>query len=227
VLAQASLALRARNTGAPAAILTAFFGIVVAIAGASGVALLSFPGSTDHYFSWTLRPTGAAAAIGGLYLTSTVIFGWALRRTGDEIRALAVGVLGLAVPTLVFTIVDHDVFDFGRWQAVGWCVLFATAVVAVVCELCTRRPRRQADAPPSQRWACAAVAVSASGLAVGMWLAASTLTMRYLGCWASFVVVVAGHAAVSGRRSDAKVAGLVVAAAAGGLGLAALRMIGA
>ncbi len=227
MLAQAPLALRARTTGAPTAILIAFFGIVVAIAGVSGVALLSFPGSTDRYFSWTLRPTGAAAAIGGLYLASAVIFGWALRRTRDEIRSLAVGVLGLAVPTLVFTIVHHDVFDFGRWQAVGWWVLFATAVVAVLCELRTGRAHRRADAPASQRWACGALAVGASGLAIGMWLAASTLTMRYLGCWASFAAVVAGHAAVSGRRADAKVAGLVVAAAAGGLGVAALRMIGA
>jgi len=69
--------------------------------------------------------------------------------------------------------------------------------------------------------------VGASGLAIGTWIAASTLTMRYLGCWASFAAVVAGHAAITGRHADAKVAGLVVGAAAGGLGVAALRMIGA
>ena len=77
------------------------------------------------------------------------------------------------------------------------------------------------------RWACAAVAVAAAGLAIGTWIAGSTLTIRYLGCWASFAAVVAGHAAVCGRRSDVKVATLVVAAAAGGLALAALRTIGA
>jgi hypothetical protein len=223
VLALALSPGRARTTP----ILTAFFAIVVAIAGVSGVALLSFPGSTDRYFSWTLRPTGAAAAIGGLYLASAVIFGWALRRTRDEIRSLAVGVLGLAVPTFAFTIVHHDVFDFARWQAIGWWVLFATAVLSVLCELRAPRARRQADATASQRWACGALAVGASTLAIGMWVAASTLTMRYLGCWASFAAVVAGHAAVSGRRTDAKVAGLVIVGVAAGLGLAAVRMIGA
>jgi hypothetical protein len=71
------------------------------------------------------------------------------------------------------------------------------------------------------------VAVGATGLAIGTWVAASTLTIRYLGCWASFVAVVAGHAALTGRRSDVKVAAFVVAAGAGGLAIAAVRMIGA
>ena len=44
MLAQAPLPLRARTTKSPGAIITAFFAIVVAIAGASGVALVSSSG---------------------------------------------------------------------------------------------------------------------------------------------------------------------------------------
>lgn len=72
-----------------------FFAIVVVAAGASGVSLLAWPGSTDRYFSWTLNPPAAAALIGGFYLASAVVFGWALTRPWREAKALLVGVLGL------------------------------------------------------------------------------------------------------------------------------------
>jgi hypothetical protein len=55
-----------------------FFSVVVVAAGASGAALLVAPGSTERYFSRTLRPPAAAAVIGGFYLASAGVFGWAL-----------------------------------------------------------------------------------------------------------------------------------------------------
>ena len=54
-----------------------FFSIVVVAAGASGALLIVAPGSTQRYFSWTLRPPAAAALIGG-FLASAGVFGWAL-----------------------------------------------------------------------------------------------------------------------------------------------------
>ena len=91
-----------------------FFGIVVVAAGVSGLALLVAPASTDRYFSWTLNPPAAAALIGGFYLASAVVFAWGLRLEWRSARTLLVGVLGLAVPTLVLSIVHDDVFDFSR-----------------------------------------------------------------------------------------------------------------
>ena len=38
--------------------------------------------------------------------------------------------LGLAAPTLVATFRHRDVFDFGRWQAVAWVVLFVASVTS-------------------------------------------------------------------------------------------------
>ena len=85
--------------------------MVVVAAGASGVALLVAPASTDRYFSWTLRPPGAAALIGGFYLASAIVFGAALRLPWRQVRPVLVAVLGLAVPTLVLTFNHDEVFD--------------------------------------------------------------------------------------------------------------------
>jgi hypothetical protein len=207
----------------PGVLLTVFFAIVVMVAGVTAIALLLFPGSTDTYFSWTLRPTWAAAVIGGLYLASVFVFGWALRQPRADVRSLAVGVLGLAVPTLVFTIVHREVFDLSRWQAIGWWALFITAPVTVLFDLREGRPPAPAEAPPWQRWACGVACGGAAIAAIAMWVTGTTLTIRYLGCWASFAAVVTGHAAIAGRRTDTRVAALVVVAAAVGVGIGGLR----
>ena len=115
----------------------AIFVIVVAAAGISGLVLLLAPGSTGRYFSWTLRPRAAAAVIGGLYVASAIVFAWALTASRRQARPLVVGILGLAVPTLVLTIVYDEVFDFSRWQAVLWVVLFVSAPVSAAAILAT------------------------------------------------------------------------------------------
>ena len=149
-----------------------FFSVVIVAAGASGVVLLIAPGSTDRYFSWTLRPPAAAALIGGFYLVSAVVFAWALTLPWRQARSLVVGVLGLAVPTLVLTIVHNEVFDFSRWQALAWVGLFATAPVSAGAMLALRRGKA-GGGPALSLWSrgvLAMLAVVLATVAVLVWL---------------------------------------------------------
>ena len=219
---------------------TGFFAVVVA-AGASGVALLSAPGSTHRYFSWTLRPPAAAALVGGVYVASAVVFGWALTLPWRQARALVVGVLGLAVPTLVLTLVHDEVFDFGRWQALAWVALFVAAPVSASAML-AGKPGGPPAGPalgPATRAVLAGLAAVLAGLAVLVWLDATRdevarvgpldlvrLTGAYLGAWCSFLAVLAGWAAARGAWDDARAPLVTIAAAGAGALAAFLRSAG-
>ena len=210
-------------------------------AGASGVALLAWPGSTDRYFSWTLRPPAAAALIGGFYLASAFAFGWGLGLPRRQARALLLGVLGLAGPTLVLTVVHDEVFDFGRWQALAWVALFVTAPVSA--SLLLVRRRGFGDGGPALPGWCRGV-VGALGavlaaVAVLVWLDATRddvvrvspvalvrLTGTYLGAWCSFLAPLCGHAAATGRWDEGRVAFVTLGLAAAGAALALVRMAG-
>ncbi len=211
---------------------------MVVAAGASGIALLVAPGSTHRYFSWTLRPPAAAALIGGFYLASAAVFAWALTLPRRQARALLVGVLGLAVPTLVLTLVHDEVFDFDRWQALAWVGLFVTAPISASVLLVQLRPA-EAPGPALPPWCRAtlgALAAALLGVAVLVWLDATRddvirvspvdlvrLTGTYLGAWCSFLALLCGHAALSGRWDEGRVAFVTLGAAAAGAALAFLR----
>lgn len=227
-----------RRLGMP---LTTFLLIVVVAAGASGVALLAFPGSTARYFSWELRPVEAAALIGGCYLASAVVFGVALAAPLRQLQGLCVAVLGLAVPTLVLTLVHDEVFDWGRWQAVVWLALFVGAPVTMTALLVTLRERFRGRALGGElaawvRWTLGGLAAALAVLAPLIWIAptravlsaVSPVELRglagaYLGAWCSFLALLCGWAAVRGHRDDARLTMVaLVAVGAGGL-LAAAR----
>ena len=217
-----------------------FFSIVVVAAGVSGAALIVAPGSTERYFSWTLRPPAAAALIGGFYLASAAVFGWALTLPWRQARSLVVGVLGLAVPTLVMTLIHDEVFDFGRWQALLWVGLFVTAPVTASILLTIRRVDR-AGGRALDRGSRVGLGLLASILAVVallVWLDATRddvarvgpvdlvrLTGAYIGAWCSFLAVLSGWAAALGTWDAARVPLMAVAAAAGGALIAFLRSI--
>jgi hypothetical protein len=57
-------------------------GGVAFAAGLTGLLLVVFPGSTARYFSWGLEPEPLASLIGGSYVASTLIFGFALAGIG-------------------------------------------------------------------------------------------------------------------------------------------------
>ena len=213
---------------------------MVVAAGASGVALLVAPGSTHRYFSWTLRPAGAAALIGGFYLASAGVFAWALTLPRRQARALLVGVLGLAVPTLVLTIVHDEVFDFDRWQALAWVGLFVTAPVSATLLLGVLRSGEVSDRalPPWCRSTVAVLGVALAAVAVLVWMDTTRddvvrfspvdlvrLTGTYLGAWCSFLAVLCIHAATTGRWDEGRVAFVTLGAAAAGAAVALLRTL--
>ncbi|MDQ4131865.1 MAG: hypothetical protein M3179_01360 [Actinomycetota bacterium] len=225
----------------PGPVLVVFFTVVVVTAGTSGVALLVAPGATDEYFSWTLRAPAAAALIGGFYLASAAVFGWGLTVPRRQARALLVGVLGLAVPTLVLTLVHDEVFDFGRWQAIAWLVLFVTAPISASLLLLVgpKAPATSARVPQWCRLVLAVLAVLLGVLAVAIWADETRqelvawspvdlvrLTGTYLGAWCSFLAVLCAHGAATGRWDEVRVACVALLAAAVGAGLALLRSIG-
>ena len=110
--------------------------------------------------------------IGGFYLASAVLFGWGLTLPRRQARALLTGVLGLAVPTLVLTLVHDEVFDFGRWQAIAWVILFVTAPIsASLLLLLGPKPSGGSAALPSWcRGALAVLAGALAALAVSIWI---------------------------------------------------------
>jgi hypothetical protein len=216
----------------------AFLVMVVVAAGASGAALLVAPGSTHRYFSWTLQPPAAAALIGGFYLGSAVAFGAALTLPWRQVRPLMVAALGLAVPTLVLTVVHDEVFDFSRWQAIAWVALFATAPAAILGILATNPsgPRQGLLVRRSMRLVLAGLTLMLAVSAGLIWLDATRdeiaryspvdlvrLTGTYLGAWCSFLTLLCGWAAWRGRWDDARIALITLAAAGGGASIGLIR----
>jgi hypothetical protein len=214
--------------------------LVVLAAGGSAVALLAAPGSTDRYFSWTLRPDAAAAMIGGMYLASAAVFAWALTLPWPQVRPLFVGVVGLTTPTFVLTVIHNEVFDYGRWQAVVWFLLFCGAPVSAVLILATTH-RGVPSGHALEGWVRVVLAVLSAALAVlavALWVEAWRddvsragpvdllgLTGSYLGAWCSFAGCTAGWAAFRGTWDDARLPIVAVGAVAVGLTVAFLRTL--
>lgn len=230
----AAVGRRLRDLGVA---LTAFWVIVIAVAGGSAIALLGWPAHSGSYFSWDLGAPAAAAAIGGLYLASVATFGAALVRSRSQVRSLSIGVLALALPTLWFTVTHRSVFDWTRPQAVAWVILFLAAPIAIAADLQT--PAESDDSPLAGRATRATLSVVAFASAVGavaIWVepAASHvaahspipivgLTGRYFGAWCAFFATTAAAAAVRGRVADARLTAVLLGTASIGLLTAAVR----
>jgi hypothetical protein len=217
------------------------FGTIAVAAGIAGVALLAWPGSTPSFFSWPLGPEPAAALVGGLYVASTVTFGFALARSWVEGRGLVVASLGLTVPTLVATIVHRNVFDFSRPAAVAWLVIFASAPIAFVAMLAGlpvgATPHQRPPSPPLVRILAGLMAVAFAATAIALWVdprggagwlpfAPPPMSGRFLGAWVAFVSLLAAWAAVR-PASEARVAGIGLASFGVGAVAGGLREAGA
>jgi hypothetical protein len=195
--------------------------LVALAAGIVGTIMLVAPGSTDRYFSWGISPPSLAALVGGFYVASALVFGWAARGSWRGQRGLCVAVFGLTLPTLVATLHHRQVFDFDRWQAVLWLVLFvASPLLFGLALLLARRagPTAPTDAPRLPPWARALLAATAAaygGLALLLWLApdavsrsgpieAGPMGIRFVGAWAAFLGVLASYAAARARWDEAR-----------------------
>jgi hypothetical protein len=224
---------------ASAALARVLCALVALAAGIVGVLMLAAPGSTDEYFSWSLAPPALAALVGGFYVASAAVFGWAaVREPWSGLRGLCVAVFGLTLPTLVATIRHHDVFDFGRWQAVGWVILFVASplLFGLALVIAPREVRAGGPSLPARaRLLMAGTAVVYSVVAVALWtmpdavsshgpFAAGAMGVRFAGSWAAFLAILAGYAAVRPRWAEARVPVLaLVAWPIAGLVAAAVR----
>ena len=229
------------QSGRVMTVLRALFLIVAVVAGIAGVIMLVAPSSTDRYFSWPIGPPAVAATVGAFYVMSAVVFGLAaLREDWAGSRGLCFGVLALTIPTLIATVKDHDVFDFGRWQAVLWVVLFIASPVAYGTILFMQRGQVTAAGDRLRPWARAVLWVLAVGyaaLALALLFAQDAsgrrapfalvaLSGRFLGCWALFLAVLAAFAAVRHRWNEARIPLLALALWPVGALLAALTRYG-
>jgi hypothetical protein len=213
--------------------------LVALAAGFVGILMLIAPASTGRYFSWVLGPAPLAALVGGCYVASAVVFGWAAaREQWAGRRGLCVAVFGLTLPTLAATARHHDVFDFSRWQAVAWVLLFVASPLLFGLTLYLLRGSVAARGPRLRLWARAVLTVVAVGyaaLAVALWAWPSTvgrhgpfavagLGARFAGSWAAFLAICASYA-VRARWEEARVPVLALAVwPACVLGAAVLRL---
>lgn len=232
-----AVARRSRDLGVT---LTAFHVIVIGVAGGSAIALLGWPGQSGSYFSWNLGAPSAAATIGGLYLASVATFGAALARSRSRTHSLSIGVLALALPTLLFTATHRAAFDWSRPQAAAWVILFLSAPVVITQDL--RTPAGPDHSPPAglgTRTTLVIVALVGTVGAGALWIepfrsnvAAQSpipivgLTGRYMGAWCAFLAATMASAAVRGRTADARLATVLLATASIGLLTAAARTAG-
>jgi hypothetical protein len=197
--------------------------LVALAAGIVGTIVLVAPGSTDRYFSWGISPSSLAALVGGFYVASALVFGWAARGSWRGQRGLCVAVFGLTLPTLVATLHYREVFDFGRWQAVLWLGLFiASPLLFGLALLAGRRGGGATDPPPDSAhlrpWARGVLAATATvygGMALLLWcapaavashgpIAAGPMAIRFVAAWAAFLGVLAAYAAVHSRWDAAR-----------------------
>ncbi len=194
--------------------------LVALAAGIVGVLMLAAPRSTGSYFSWAIGPAPLAAFVGGCYVASAVVFGWAAAtQAWPGLRGLCVAVFGLTLPTLLATIRHHDVFDFGRWQAVAWFGLFVASPVLFGLSLVVQRGAAGGGGPRLATWArvlLGAVALGYGVLAVALWawpsemgrhgpFAVAGLGARFAGSWAAFLAIAAAYAAIRARWEEARV----------------------
>lgn len=186
-------------------------------AGVTGVVLLISPADTAGYFSWDLEPAPLAALVGGSYVASLLVFGVALRASWVEVRGLVIGTLALTLPILVSTFTHMGVFDFDRWQAWGWVVLFVASPLAFGTVILRMRGEAEGSGGWPAPWAtlvAGVLAVIFLAVAVLLWLdptrVAGTLFPfdlpalggRVVGCWMSFLAFLAVWIATHTREES-------------------------
>jgi hypothetical protein len=203
------------------------FGLVSAVAGVVGVIMLVAPdpASTAQYFSWGIRPAPVAALVGGCYLASAAVFAVvALRNRWEEARMLCVAALGLTVPTLLATTVDTGLFDFTRFAALAWPLLFLGAPIYFGFVLYRGRNRSGPESPPLSTaawWLFVALGAAYAVLALLLLVEPTLLggvtpfelarlSGRFVGSWAAFLAAIAIYTAVRRRAAEAWLAGTVL-----------------
>ncbi len=199
-------------------VLRSLFLVVTLVAGVAGIVMLALPADTDDYFSWAIGPPPLTATVGAFYVASALLFGLAAAEVEwFRVRPLCFGVLALTLPTIAFTIHHEEVFDFGRWQAVAWVILFVASPLAFGTILVLQRglaaPASPALSVPA-RAIVSGLGIAYAALALAIWIdpdavgergpfALVGLSGRYGGCWLALLATLAAYPAIRNRSDEA------------------------
>lgn len=202
-------------------------------------------GSTERYFSWTIRPALTAAFLGAGYAAGFVLVVLGLRsRSWAQARAAVVTVAVFATLTLIATLLHLDRFHFGTGGAIArfaaWFWLAVYVVVPVALTALILRQQRAPGTDPERRhlvpaWLVAAFALQGLVMLVvgaALFVAPSTattlwpwtltpLTARVVAAWLIAFAVAAVLTLVE-RDLDRLAAGTVAYTVLGVLELLAL-----
>ena len=187
---------------------------VAVLSAVSGVLLVAIPGSTAGFFAWGLGPPPLAATCGGFFLGAAAAFAYFSRRVGVSGRGLCLLGIVFAIPTLGYTLINKSVFDFGRWQALLWLVVFIALSVLFVVLPFAGAWRLRGVGPGLPTWARAILLVlTVAGIvgAVSLWIdpigsaawlpfAPPPLGGRFLGVWSMVVAFACLWAAIRPAR---------------------------
>jgi hypothetical protein len=117
----------------------ALLSVFIALTAVATVVLYGLSGSTDKYFSWTIKPALTAAFLGAGYAAGLVLVVLGLRsRTWAQARAAVVTVAVFATLTLIATLLHLDKFHFGaggvvaRFAAWFWLGVYVVVPVALI-----------------------------------------------------------------------------------------------
>ncbi|HEX2023488.1 MAG TPA: hypothetical protein VHF00_02195 [Acidimicrobiales bacterium] len=194
--------------------------VVTIAAGVAGSVMLVAPQDTDSYFSWPIGPPPLAATVGAFYLVSAGLFAvLGLRADWSAAQGVCVAVLAFTVPTVVATAHHDDLFDWGRWQALAWAVVFAATPVIFSALLFIQRGRATITGPALPgltRVVLGSLGVAYALLALGFLFAPAELEQRspyglpglsgrFMGSWCAFLAVLAGFALSRNRARQAAV----------------------
>lgn len=223
----------------------ALLGVFTALTAVATTVLYGLSGSTDRYFSWTIKPALTAAFLGAGYAAGFVLVVLGLRaRAWAQARAAVVTVAVFASLTLVATLLHLDKFHFGaggaiaRFAAWFWLGVYIMVPVALVALIVHQQ--RAPGADPERRdpvpfWLVAAFALQGLIMlvvGVALFVAPSTakslwpwtltpLTARVVAAWL-IAFAVAAVLTVLDRDLDRLAAGTVAYTVLGVLELLAL-----
>jgi hypothetical protein len=223
----------------------ALLGVFTALTAVATNQLYILSGSTDRYFSWTIKPALTAAFLGAGYAAGFVLVVLGLRsRAWAQARAAVVTVAVFAALTLVATLLHLDKFHFHSGgtvaQFAAWFWLGVYIVVPVALTALIVRQERAPGADPQRRdpvpsWLVAAFGLQGLimlGVGVALFVAPSTattlwpwpltpLTARVVAAWL-IAFAVAAVLTVRERDLDRLAAGTVAYTVLGVLELLAL-----
>jgi hypothetical protein len=167
----------------------ALLGVFVALTAVATNQLYVLSGSTDAYFSWTIRPALTAAFLGAGYAAGCVLVVLGLRsRSWAQARAAVVTVAVFATLTLTATLLHLDKFHFhsggtiARFAAWFWLAVYVVVPVALIVVAVRQQRAPGADPPrrhPVPVWLVGAFAVQGLIMlvvGVALFVAPSTAT---------------------------------------------------